>query len=441
MALEKLRVLVVDDDAAIGRMLLMTLKSLGCEGRSAGGGEEALGVLERWRPDVLLTDMRMDGMSGVELVAEARGRVEGLLCVVMTAFASYENAVRAIKAGAYDYLPKPFSTDELAHLLRKISELVRLRRENERLKCGEDDWFEGLTSNAALCLQALIDKLAPGDVSVLFTGETGTGKTSLARILHRRSGRAMRPFVEVMCSAIAEPLFESEVFGHVRGAFTGAVKDRPGKFETAEGGTLFLDEVGELSPSAQAKLLRFLEDRVIERVGDNKPLRLDVRVLAATNRDLRAMVAGGKFREDLYYRLNVFECAIAPLRERREDILPLALRFLARCGPDAPELPDSVRTILLAYGWPGNTRELRNVMERLALLAAGREATPGDLPPALTAANNAHPEEGRILTLAELEAAQIRKVLTTGVSMDVAAQLLGIATVTLWRKRKELGLD
>ena len=306
----------------------------------------------------------------------------------------------------------------------------------------------GLTSPAALDLQRLMDKLAQSDVSVLFQGETGTGKTSLARELHRCSARSDKPFVEVVCSAIAEPLFESEVFGHVRGAFTGAVRDRAGKFEAAEEGTLFLDEVGELSPSSQAKLLRFLEDRVIERVGDNKPLRLDVRVLAATNRDLRSLVAEGRFREDLYYRLNIFECRLPPLRERREDILPLAQRFLRQAAGEkaVPVLSGEARDALLAHAWPGNARELRNVMERALLLAEGSAVRRDDLPPALqgvggAASGGATADEGRILTLAEVEEAQIRKVLGLGVSMDKAAALLGITTVTLWRKRKELGLD
>ena len=234
----------------------------------------------------------------------------------------------------------------------------------------------------------------------------------------------------------------------MRGAFTGAVRDRAGKFEAAEEGTLFLDEVGELSPSSQAKLLRFLEDRVIERVGDNKPLRLDVRVLAATNRDLQSLVAEGRFREDLYYRLNIFECRLPPLRERREDILPLAQRFLRQAAGEkaVPVLSGEARAALLAHAWPGNARELRNVMERALLLAEGPEVRRADLPPALqgvggAAAVGATADEGRILTLAEVEETQIRKVLGLGVSMDKAAALLGITTVTLWRKRKELGLD
>ena len=439
----ELSVLVVDDDAAILRTLLLPLKSLGCRAMGESGGEAALAAVEKYAPDLLLTDMRMEGLSGVEMIAAALERRPELICVLMTAFASYENAVTAIKAGAYDYLPKPFSVGELEHLLRRVRDLVRLRQENARLRQAQSGWFEGLTSPSALGLQKLVGKLAQSDVSVLFQGETGTGKTSLARELHRCSTRSGKPFVEMVCSAIAEPLFESEVFGHVRGAFTGAVRDRAGKFEAAEGGTLFLDEVGELSPSSQAKLLRFLEDRTIERVGDNKPLRLDVRVLAATNRDLRALVAEGRFREDLYYRLNIFECRLPPLRERREDILPLAQRFLRQAAgeKELPALSGEARDALLAYGWPGNSRELRNVMERALLLAEGRSVRLVDLPPALSGA--AAKEEGseRLLTLAELEEAHIRKVLGLGVSMDKAAALLGITTVTLWRKRKELGLE
>ena len=463
---EILRVMVADDDEAIARTVVLGLKTLGCAARSAPDGKTALEGMDGEPADVLLTDMRMGGMSGVELVRETLARHPDTVCVVMTAFASYENAVEAIKAGAFDYLPKPFSVDQLEHLIRKVSTVVDLRRENRRLRKavttaeeGVEAWFRGVTSPVMLDLQRLVGKLANGEASVLFTGETGTGKTSLARALHRDSGRAAGPFVEVTCTTLAESLFESEVFGHVRGAFTGAVRDRAGKFESADGGTLFLDEIGELSLSSQAKLLRFLEDRVIERVGDNKPLRLNVRVLAATNRDLAVMVREGRFREDLYYRLNVFECRIPPLRERRGDIEPLARRLLLRAVEygekgqagerKPPVLSEPVREALLAHDWPGNTRELRNVMDRLALLAAGREATPADLPPAFLPSADGAPEteaadfgvgHGRILTLRELEERHIRRVLGLGVSLERAAELLGVTGVTLWRKRKELGL-
>lgn len=348
--------------------------------------EAAIKALEDKSADLLLTDMRMEGMSGVDLVRDAHARWPEMICVVMTAFASYENAVSAIKAGAYDYLPKPFTTEQLEHLIRKVEMLVDLQRENSRLRAGSGDWFDGLTSPKCQALQSVVERIAPERChSAPVPARRDAGKTELARSnpIEDRA-RADKPFVEVTCTAIAENLFESEVFGHVRGAFTGAVRDKAGKFELADGGTLFLDEIGELSATAQSKLLRFLEDKVIERVGDNKPIRLDVRIIAATNRDLAAMMKSGTFREDLYYRLNVFECTVPPLRERPEDIEPLAAKLLrsasAKYGTP-PTLSQAARQALLRYGWPGNVRELRNVMERVALLAAGREVTLADLPP------------------------------------------------------------
>ena len=296
---------------------------------------------------------------------------------------------------------------------------------------------------AMLALKSRIRDVAGLDSSVLIYGETGTGKELVAESLHSEGGRA-GPFVSQNCAAIPATLLESLFFGTEKGSYTGALT-RKGLLEEADGGTLFLDEIGELSATAQSKLLRFLEDKVIERVGDNKPIRLDVRIIAATNRDLAAMMKSGTFREDLYYRLNVFECTVPPLRERPEDIEPLAAKLLrsasAKYGTP-PTLSQAARQALLRYGWPGNVRELRNVMERVALLAAGREVTLADLPPALSAGEGVRSgpdEEPHILTLRELEAEHIRRVLGLGVSMERAAELLGINTVTLWRKRKELG--
>ncbi len=481
---DTLDVLVVDDDPAILTTLRLALAAAGRTVRTASGAEEALALLAERPADLVLTDVRMEGASGIDLTREVRAMVPDALCVVMTAFASFENAVAAIKAGAFDYLPKPFSVEQLEHLVGKVATVVALRRENARLRAAGatgtgGDWFAGLTAPATLALQALVERIAPSEATVLLTGETGTGKTALARAIHARSARAGRPFVEVTCTALAESLFESEVFGHVRGAFTGAVRDHAGKFELAEGGTLFLDEVGELSPASQAKLLRFLEDRVIERVGGTHPLRLDVRIVAATNRDLARLCREGAFREDLYYRLNVFECVVPPLRERPDDIPPLAAKLFraaaVRLGAEvhmggeetggeetggaangsggAAPLPQAVLHALLAHRWPGNVRELRNAMERMALLSAGRQPGLADLPDAVRAAAGLPPlgagglpqrgeaDDGRLPTLRELEEAHIRRVLATERNMERAAAILGITTVTLWRKRKELGLE
>ncbi len=487
-----LDVLVVDDDPGILATLRLALAAAGCPVRTAASAEEALTLLAERPADLVLTDVRMEGASGIDLVREVRALLPDALCVVMTAFASFDNAVAAIKAGAFDYLPKPFSVEQLEHLVGKVATVVALRRENTRLRAagaagaGGGDWFAGLTAPATLALQALVERIAPSEATVLLTGETGTGKTALARAIHARSARADRPFVEVTCTALAESLFESEVFGHVRGAFTGAVRDHAGKFELAEGGTLFLDEVGELSPASQAKLLRFLEDRVIERVGGTRPLRLDVRIVAATNRDLARLCREGAFREDLYYRLNVFECVVPPLRDRLDDIPPLAAKLFRAAaaglgvktggetgvetgagtgtgmhgapggdvaGEGAAPLPPAVLHALLAHRWPGNVRELRNAMERMALLAAGRQPGLADLPDAVRAAAGLPPlgagglpqrgdgDDGRLPTLRELEEAHIRRVLATERNMERAAAILGITTVTLWRKRKELGLE
>lgn len=437
----RLNVLIADDDDSIVKTLCMTVKALGHRAAGAGSGEQALRELERGEFDFLLTDLRMEGMSGVELVSEARRIRPELICVVMTAFAAFDNAVSAIRAGAWDYLPKPFDAEQLEHLLDKVSQLVGLRKENESLRSSS--YFSGLSSPAALELRSMVERLAPSEATVLLSGETGAGKTALARTIHDLSARAGGPFVGVTCSSLADTLFESEVFGHVRGAFTGAVRDKPGKFEQAEGGTLFLDEIGELSASSQARLLQFLEDRTVERVGSSQARRLDVRVIAATNRNLAASVERREFREDLYYRLNVFECRIPPLRERREDIPFLARRFLQEAAlrnglTEEPRLSEEILSRLCLYEWPGNVRELRNAMERAAVLAAGREVKTGDLPAALSEALAGEGGSLRFPTLREVEEAHIRRVLGMGVSMERAAEMLGINSVTLWRKRREM---
>jgi len=443
---KNLHVLIVDDDEHIRTTLAMAVKSLGWSVQTASNAKDALDTLGHLRVDAVLTDVRMESVSGIELVREIRALYPDVICVVMTAFASFENAVSAIKAGAFDYLPKPFSVDQLEHLLGKIGTLVDLLRENERLKreIGGVRWFEGLTSEGSRHLRTSIDRIAPTHVTVLLSGETGTGKTELARTIHSLSTRADKPLIEVTCTALAESLFESEIFGHVRGAFTGAIRDHVGKFELAEGGTILLDEIGELSLAAQSKLLRFLEDQVIEKVGDNKSIRLDVRILAATNKDLASLCREGRFREDLYYRLNVFELHVPPLRERVEDIPVLAMKLYhaatVRHGGEIKGLSQPFMNSLMAYPWPGNVRELRNVMERVALMSLGREPSLSDLPASVQegGSTSGSRQNDRIPTLKEVEEEHIQRVLALESNQTRAAELLGITTVTLWRRRKEM---
>ena len=367
----------------------------------------------------------------------------------MTAFASFDNAVNAIKEGAYDYLPKPFSNAQLEHVLARVSALVELKRENARLRAGahRDDYFLGQASPSMLRLEEFVRKIGPTEANILLIGESGTGKTELARLIHARSSRAAKPFGVVNCASLSESLLESELFGHVKGAFTGAVHDHVGKLEAANHGTVLIDEVGDLSLGGQARLLRFLQEKVIERVGGTKPIQLDVRVVAATNRNLEEAVAEGKFREDLYFRLNIFECQLVPLRYRREDLSVLIERFTRELAalsnlPAIPVIPASVQKRLAEYAWPGNVRELRNVLERLVLLSRGRQMALSDLPEAVRNADQrlAGSTPTEFKTLKALEREQIERVLATEQSQERAATILGITTVTLWRKRKEYGL-
>jgi NtrC-family two-component system response regulator AlgB len=441
-----LNVLVVDDDQNISRTLAISLKEAGCAVAVAPNVQTALTKLKASLFDLVLTDYRMEGGTGLDLVQQAHQIQPQALLVMMTAFASYENAVAAVKEGAFDYLPKPFTSSQLEHLLSRVRLVVDLRRENEALRQthSRPAFFAGMASAASTRLEEFVGKVAPSQATILLVGESGTGKSELARLIHSLSSRADQPLILVDCAVLAESLLESELFGHVKGAFTGAAADKPGKLLAAAGGTLFLDEVGELSAQGQAKLLRFLQDKVFEPVGSNQPVSVDTRIIAASNRDLRAAVAQGKFRQDLYYRLNVFECRVPPLRERSEDLPVLIYRFLneGQTGEGGPAvLPKPVLEALLAYDWPGNVRELRNVMQRLLILGSGtsrRELRLADLPDAVLIGKPQ--SEAALKSLAQVEREQIEKVLASEKNLERAAEALGITSVTLWRKRKEYGL-
>jgi DNA-binding NtrC family response regulator len=440
-----LKIMIADDDKNIRQTLNVGLKSLGCEPTVFSSAEEVLSQWKKLKPDFILTDFKMQGKSGIDLLKEVRKTHGAPLVVVMTAFASFENAVEAIRQGAYDYLPKPFSMDQLEHLISKISKIVNLERENKSLKRSKDsrDYFTGITSPAMVNLEDFINRVATTEATILIAGESGTGKTELARYIHARSSRSQMPFVEVSCTSLTESLLESELFGHVKGAFTGAISDHIGKLELANGGTLFLDEIGDLSLGSQSKFLRFLESRRLEKVGGNHTIDVNTRIIAATNRNLSEDVAARKFREDLYFRMNTFEYIIPPLRHRKEDIPVLIKRFLAEFkGSHATShLPANIHDAFQSYSWPGNVRELRNTVERIALLAGDQDFRYEDLPKAVRERPMQKIKGDAIYcSLEEQEREHIQRLLEVEPNLEKASEILGISTSTLWRKRKEYGL-
>jgi Nif-specific regulatory protein len=371
------RLLVVDDEATARRALSTLLRDDGYEVDVAASGEEALEHLARVAPDMLLTDVRMPGIDGVELLTRAKAMDPQLAVVVMTAFGNVKDAVRAMRAGAEHYITKPVDLDELSLVIDRVLRHKAITREADllRARVRDENRFDNLlgVSGPMRSLFKTIAQVAPSRATVLLTGESGTGKERVAQAIHESSNRREGPFVKLHCAALAETLLESELFGHEKGAFTGAAVRREGRFKLAHGGTLFLDEISEISPAIQVKLLRVLQEREFERVGGNETLKVDVRIIAATNRDLAQLVREGRFREDLYYRLNVVALRLPPLRERREDIPLLADFFLQRFARDAGKKlrgfsPDALAA-LTAYPWPGNVRELENAVERAVVLA------------------------------------------------------------------------
>ena len=370
------RILVVDDEPGIRQALGQLLEYEGYDVRTATGGTDGIAEYEKFRPHLVFLDVKMAGLDGLEVLKRLR-KLDGNATVVMiSGHATIQTAVEATQLGAYDILEKPLDTDRVLVLLRNALEQRTLSEENERLRSTIESRYEIVGRTYAIrALLERIEKVAGTPARVLITGENGTGKELVARAVHRGSTRAKKPFIEVNCAAIPSELIESELFGHVKGSFTGAIADRAGKFEQADQGTLFLDEIGDMSLAAQAKVLRVLQDGVVTRIGGSKPIQVDVRVLAATNKDVEEEIAAGRFREDLYYRLNVVPITVPPLRERREDIEMLVVHFLrqlaARDGLPMRRITDDALRGLAALDWPGNVRELRNTVERLVILASG----------------------------------------------------------------------
>jgi len=444
-------ILIVDDEAPQREMIGGFLKKQGFDVVLAASGQEALEVVRRGPVDLVLTDLRMSQMSGVELLAEVKKLNPEIPVVVMTAYGSIESAVSAMKAGAYDYLSKPVDLDDLLHLIRKVEERQHLIAENrelrERLK--ERYRLEGIVAESGAMQEvlSLVYRVAGSTATVLIRGESGTGKELIAQAIHYHSPRAKGPFIKVNCAALPETLLESELFGHVKGAFTGAIQDKAGRFEAAHGGTIFLDEIGDISPAIQAKLLRVLQDREFERVGSNRTLRVDVRILAATNQDLEAAVRNRRFREDLYYRLNVVPIYIPPLRERRQDIPPLIDHFLRKFSKENHKriqgLTREARDALLKYDYPGNVRELENLIERAVVLCRGEVIGMGDLP--LTFRAVEVEQEAPPSLPALLEGIERRKILEalerSGWIQTKAAEELGISERALRYKMKKYGLS
>ncbi len=448
-----MRVLVIDDEANIRKTTVLALEGMGHETAEAEEGTSALSVLESAHFDVAFLDLKLGAENGLELLPKLLKINPNLDVVVFTAYASIENAVEAMRAGAVDYIGKPFTPEQIRQVLSKI---VRMRKLEGRLadlefRLSVDSPTTDLTTvePAMKKVFELALKAAGTPATIMLTGESGTGKTVLGRAIHENSPQRESAFVTVSCPSLSRDLLESELFGHVKGAFSGAVAETWGKVSLADGGTLFLDEIGDLPLEIQPRLLRLLQEKEYERVGEAKTRKADVRVIAATNRNLEQAVQEGRFREDLFYRLNVISIRLPALRERAADVPRIAkgyLRFFARqCGKQVEGFSLPAEQAILSYAWPGNLRELRNVVERAVILATGSRIETSDLPdnlsPALaeTGATGA-PEAGARVTLEQLENEHLRRVLASTASLEEAAQILGIDPATLYRKRKKLGL-
>jgi NtrC-family two-component system response regulator AlgB len=436
------KVLVVDDEPNILKTMGICFASIGYETRLFSKPQEVLEILRQEKFDLAFVDLKMAPIDGIELMEEIQKHSPDTSVVIITAHGSIDSAIDAMKKGAYHYLQKPFDFKELQLFAQKAWEHHKLELEVRSLRdqlAVTQGTGEIITRSREMLAQLdLAARVAESTISVLIEGESGTGKELFAHFIHQKSPRAEGPFVKVNCAALPEQLLESELFGHVRGAFTGAVKDRQGRFELADGGTIFLDEVADLSPGIQAKLLRVLQSKEFEKLGESVPRKVDVRIIAATNRDLEEALKEGTFREDLFYRLNAVRIKLLPLRDRPEDLGLLIQHFLKKFGKEAPlQLSAGVMKALRAYRWSGNVRELENVMERSVLLAQNGVIELTHLPEEIRSALE---RPARALSLEEIEKLHIKRVLQNAKDYDEAAQILGIDPATLWRKRKKYGL-
>ncbi len=446
-------ILIIEDEAKLRRLLELNLGDDGFKTLSAGDAETGLKLLVAEPVHLVLTDLKLPGMSGIEFLHKAKEQDIALPIVVMTAFGSVETAVEAMKAGASDYVLKPFSLAEIRIVVRKELDHSRLQEENRSLReaLGQKYSHPNIVARSPKMQEVLatVERVAPTNSTVLLGGESGVGKDLIARVIHEKSRRASGPFVKINSTAIPENLLESELFGYERGAFTGATTSKPGKFELADKGTLFLDEIGDVPPATQVKLLRVLQEREFERLGGTRTVKVDVRLLAATNRDLRAALEQGTFREDLYYRLNVVPIDIAPLRERKEDIPDLANLFLARFSKDSGReirnLKPAAVQLLLGHYWPGNVRELQNVIERACALAPGPDLDVSDIQ-LDSPRNRANAGGERFLpdgmTLDQWEDEMIRESLKRASgNKSQAARLLGLSRNALRYRLSKIGID
>jgi NtrC-family two-component system response regulator AlgB len=442
-------ILLIDDEQSLRKSLRLALETMGHSVQEAGSGSQGRDLLGHHQFEIAFLDLKLGREQGLDVLPSLLQLAPGLAVIIMTAYATIETAVEAMRHGAADYLPKPFTPGQVRVMLDRVQRLNRLQSHVEEL----EEQVRSVVPEADLqtrqpamqqCL-AIAFRAAATEATILLRGESGTGKGVVARAIHARSSRAAAAFITVHCPSLSAELLETELFGHVRGAFTGAVQDTVGKVSVAEGGTLFLDEIGDLPLTLQPKLLRLLQEKRYERVGEPSTRSSDVRILAATNHKLEEAVAKGTFREDLFYRLNVIDVTIPPLRQRPEDILPLAthlLQFFARqSGKQTADFTEEARQALLKHPWPGNVRELRNAVERGVILTSDREVGLSDLPAQIGAASpQSTLEIGSAVTLEQLEAEHIRRMLAQTPTMEEAATVLGIDPSTLYRKRKRYGL-